>query len=110
MCRFVPFWLRILQSAGIDPVGILVFRNPADVASSLAERDGLLPQFSLLMWLRHMLDAERFTRMIPRAVVEYRDLLSDWRREVSPNWCEYRGRVAVSARSRRRCRRAIREA
>ncbi len=83
MCRFVPFWLRILQSAGIDPVGILVFRNPADVASSLAERDGLLPQFSLLMWLRHMLDAERFTRMIPRAVVEYRDLLGDWRREVS---------------------------
>ena len=31
------------------------------------------------MWLRHMLDAEHATRTIPRSVVSYRQLLTDWR-------------------------------
>ena len=92
MCRFVPFWLRILQAERDRAVGILVFRNPADVASSLAERDGLLPQFSLLMWLRHMLDAERSTR---RSLGRSSSIAISSERLAArgqPDWCEHRGR------------------
>ena len=31
------------------------------------------------MWLRHMLDAEYASRSLPRSVVSYRELLTDWR-------------------------------
>ncbi len=80
MCRFVPFWLRNLQAMSIPAAAVLVVRSPADVASSLAARDGLLPEFSLLMWLRHMLEAEYGTRSTPRSIIRYRDLLDDGRR------------------------------
>jgi len=79
MCRFVPFWLSTLDACAIEPAAILVVRDPVEVARSLAARDRLAPEFSLLMWLRHMLDAEHATRALPRSVVSYRELLSDWR-------------------------------
>jgi hypothetical protein len=79
MCRFVPFWLGALAESGITPSAILIVRDPVDVSRSLATRDRLAPEFSLLMWLRHTLDAEHATRTIPRSVVSYRQLLTDWR-------------------------------
>ena len=79
ICRFVPFWLRNLEAAHIDAVAILTLRAPADVASSLMARDGLDREQSLLIWLRHVLDAEFETRAIARSVVRYRDVLEDWR-------------------------------
>src|SRR4029453_17457071 len=53
--------------------------DPVEVSRSLAARDRLPAEFSLLMWLRHMLDAEHATRGLPRSIVGYRDLLTDWR-------------------------------
>jgi hypothetical protein len=49
------------------------------VAQSLAVRDGLEPELSLLIWLRHVLDAELHTRAVRRSFVRYRDLVEDWR-------------------------------
>jgi len=80
ICRVVPFWLRHLEASGIEPVPIITLRNPADVADSLANRDGLPRPFALLMWLRHMLEAERWTRGHRRTVVRYPDLLEDGHR------------------------------
>jgi hypothetical protein len=80
ICRFVPFWLRNLAEADIMPAAIITVRSPLEVAQSLAARDGFLLEQSLLLWLRHMLDAELETRTINRSVVRYRDLLEDWRR------------------------------
>jgi hypothetical protein len=79
MCRLVPFWLRTLEASAITACAILVVRDPVEVSRSLAARDALTSEFSLLMWLRHMLDAEGATRSIPRSVVSYRELLADWR-------------------------------
>ena len=79
ICRFVPFWLRNLEAAHIDAVAILTLRAPADVASSLMARDGLDREQSLLIWLRHVLDAEFETRAITRSVVRYRDVLENWK-------------------------------
>ena len=78
MCRFVPFWLQTLEAERIAPAAILVLRSPADVARSLAARNGFQPDLSLLIWLRHVLDAERDTRAVRRTLVRYADVLENW--------------------------------
>jgi hypothetical protein len=78
MCRFVPFWLRILEVEGIVPAAVLVLRSPGDVARSLAARNEFEPELSLLIWLRHVLDAESDTRAIRRTFVRYHDVLESW--------------------------------
>jgi hypothetical protein len=83
ICRLVPFWLSIVADMGGEPHFLLVIRNPLEVVASLKERDGLHPSKSVLLWLRHMLDAERDTRGYPRAVVGYDALLANWRNAVS---------------------------
>jgi O-antigen biosynthesis protein len=79
MCRFVPFWVRILKDQAITPVAVLVHRHPGEVARSLEARDGFGREHSLLIWLRHVLDAEFETRSSRRTFVRYRDLLEDWK-------------------------------
>jgi hypothetical protein len=79
MCRLVPFWLQTLEASDIEPAAILIVRDPVEVSRSLATRDRLSAEFSVLMWLRHMLDAEHATRGLPRSIVGYHELLTDWR-------------------------------
>jgi hypothetical protein len=79
ICRFVPFWLQLLHEEGIQPKAVLVMRPPFDVARSLRARDGVRLTLGVLMWLRHVLDAEAATRTIPRTWAPYADTLRDWR-------------------------------
>jgi hypothetical protein len=79
LCRLVPFWMRVLQAERITPAAIIPIRSPFEVARSLEIRNRLSREHSLLMWLRHVLDAEVETRSIVRTFVAYRDLLSDWK-------------------------------
>jgi hypothetical protein len=78
MCRLMPFWLPVLASAGIAATAILVVRNPHEVARSLLRRNALASTSSMLIWLRHMLEAEAETRLIPRTFVRCDDLLDRW--------------------------------
>jgi hypothetical protein len=82
ICRFAPLFLEALTDAGIMPECILVFRNPLEVAKSLASRDGMPLAEASLLWLRHVLDAEAATRRHRRAILFYGDLLKDWRGEL----------------------------
>ncbi len=79
MCRLMPLWRRVLAAARVEPTVVIVTRGVAAVSESLAVRDGLPDAYSSLMWLRHMLDAERDTRGWRRTFVEYDELLGDWR-------------------------------
>lgn len=79
LCRLVPYMVELLASEGAATRHVLMLRNPLAVAASLQERDGITPAFSMLMWLRHMLDGEAATRRAPRAIVSYENLLLDWR-------------------------------
>jgi hypothetical protein len=79
ICRLLPFWLRNLADNDITPVAILAIRDPFEVARSLAVRNGFGEQYSLLLWLRHVLDAELETRKITRSIVSYQQLLVDWK-------------------------------
>jgi hypothetical protein len=78
LCLLLDLWLPALQALQVSPSVLLVLRDPAEVAASLARRDGLPKALGLAMWLRHMLDAEQATRDLPRHVVSYEALLDDW--------------------------------
>lgn len=79
ICRLMPFWLPVLADAGIDSSAVLVFRNPYDVAASITDRNGLVRDEGLLLWMRHVLESEFHSRNIPRSLVRYEDLLANWR-------------------------------
>jgi hypothetical protein len=82
ICRFVPYTLSILADLGISPVAVLTARNPLEVALSLERRNNFDLSKSLMLWLRHVLDAEHQSRGLPRHILSYEDLLKDWRRQV----------------------------
>lgn len=82
ICRFVPFTLSILAELNIRPVAVLPIRNPLEVALSLQRRDNFSLPKSIMMWLRHILDAEHYSRGLPRYFVPYEGLLQDWRHQV----------------------------
>jgi len=78
-CRCVPIVADVLGEMGIEPRALLMLRSPSEIAQSLASRDGTTPAYAHLLWLRHMIDAERATRGMARVVVDYDGMLSDWR-------------------------------
>ncbi|MGH9865648.1 MAG: sulfotransferase family protein, partial [Candidatus Acidiferrales bacterium] len=79
ICRFVPIWREVAALLDANIKIVTPFRNPMEVASSLRMRDNLPIKESLLVWTRHVLEAEFFTRDLPRAFIAYEALLGDWR-------------------------------
>ncbi|MCB1463565.1 MAG: glycosyltransferase [Nitratireductor sp.] len=79
ICRFVSFFSEAALSAGYEVRSVVMFRNPLEVCESLERRNGMAREQAALLWLRHVLDAERESRNAPRAIVDYDSLLSDWR-------------------------------
>lgn len=83
MCRLLAVWLPAIASLGATPHVVLALRNPLSVAASLAARNGIARDHALLLWLAHVLEAERATRGLPRATVHYEDVIADWRTALS---------------------------
>jgi hypothetical protein len=79
IARLLPLWLDLLDDIDKRPVVIIAFRNPLEVAASLAQRDRLSPSKSLLLYINSYLAAELASRGRPRCFVCYNRLLSDWR-------------------------------
>ena len=79
----MPAWLQVLAELQYTTVAIMPVRNPLEVAQSLERRNGFPIAKSLLLWLRHVLDAEAATRQVPRALIDYDRLLDDWRTELA---------------------------
>jgi hypothetical protein len=80
ICRFAPFWIDVLKEIGATPRMVIPIRSPLEVALSLKKRDSMSLAKGLLLWLRHVLDAELATRSNPRSIFSWSGLLSDWRR------------------------------
>jgi hypothetical protein len=80
-CRFVPTIVETLAEHGVASRAVLMLRSPQAVARSIASRDGTTAAFAQLLWLRHMIDAERTTRGLARTVIAFEAMLADWRRE-----------------------------
>ena len=86
-CRFVPVVAQALTEMDVTPRAVLMLRSTAEIAASLASRDGTSPAYAHLLSLRHMIDAELGSRGMSRVVVDYDAMLADWRetaRRLSP--------------------------
>lgn len=93
IARFVPFYEEILKDKGFSVRCVIPFRDPLAVAQSLHARDGMNPGYASLLWLRHVLDAEFFTRSLTRSFSSFDALLRDWKmlvqklgRELDVTW------------------------
>jgi len=91
LCRLLPLWREVLAGKGIESSAVMALRDPGEVARSLRARledAAFRPaavaavERGLLLWLRHVLDAERRSRDMPRTVIDYPSLLEDWRTAV----------------------------
>jgi hypothetical protein len=79
ICRIAPFWFSVLEQKNIRPYVLIPFRSPLEVALSLRKLYGSSLNTGLLMWLRHNLDAEFFSRSYPRAFIHWPDLNENWK-------------------------------
>lgn len=79
LCLLLPWWAPQWAPLDSEPRFIIVLRSPDAVAASLGLRDGFSPVKSQLLWLQHLLRAERHTRGQPRCFLDYDDFLADWR-------------------------------
>ncbi len=82
-CRLLPVWKTLFKNHNIKPIYLIIYRHPSEVVKSLAHRDGLDKQHSLLLWLLHNLDAEYYTRTSARIFVNYSSLINNTNIELS---------------------------
>lgn len=83
LCRFLPLWADLLAELGIGASALLVVRHPGEVAASLKRRNDLPADAAYLSWLEHFSEAEAGSRGLPRSVISYEGLLSDWQRALA---------------------------
>jgi hypothetical protein len=79
MCRLLPVWRRALADLGRPAVALLPFRHPLEVVSSLARKAETPRPHGLMLWLTYVVAAERATRGMPRAFLDYDSLMASWR-------------------------------
>jgi hypothetical protein len=73
----LPLWLDVLQEMGMATRVIIPFRNPLDVANSMARLWRIPPDQSLRLWLYYMLSIKDSVRGIPHLFVHYDSFLED---------------------------------
>ncbi len=92
-CLLLPFWKTVFREMGIEVFVTIVLRDPIQVAKSLSARASFAEMkpasiinihTSALVWLRYVLDAERFSRDLPRIMVDYSTLITDWQSALKP--------------------------
>jgi len=77
LCHLFPLWLPVLARLDVEPRVLFAHRPAAEVAASLARRNGFSPAKSNLLWADHVLAAERATRGSRRSVIDFDDLLRE---------------------------------
>lgn len=78
MCRLGDVWIEAAIAADVEPLVLVMLRNPLEVMDSLEARDLMVTGYAELLWLRHILDAEHFSRGNKRIFFRYDQLLSNW--------------------------------
>lgn len=77
ICRFIPFYTEMLKSMGVETRFAIPFRNPVEVCDSLQLRDKMTRPYASLLWLRHIVDAEFYSRGYARSFFDYQELMDD---------------------------------
>lgn len=79
VCRFAPFWFDVLKELGAAPRVVMPLRAPMEVAHSLHAIHSMPLQQGLILWLRHVLDAEYSSRSTDRSIFTWKEFRNDWR-------------------------------
>ena len=74
-CVTFAFWAACL--AGLQPVVVLVHRNPLEIAESLRARDGCGAFYSLALWERYLRGCLDSLVGLPTLVTDYESLVAD---------------------------------
>jgi hypothetical protein len=77
--RFLSLWIDVLEDMYIEPIILIPFRNPLEVAASLAQRAAVPLSKALLLYFHSYLETELASRKVPRLFIQYNELLRDWR-------------------------------
>jgi hypothetical protein len=78
ICRLVPFWTAALERFGCAVKPVLTIRNPIEVGYSLFTKKKFSEPLGQMIWLRHVLDAERATRGATRFHTSFEQLMRSW--------------------------------
>ncbi len=84
LCRLLPWWETVWLALGSRPLFLLVRRAPAEVAASLARREGVSAGKAYLLWLRHVLESERATRRHDRILLDFSAFQTDENAALEP--------------------------
>ncbi|HTT79408.1 MAG TPA: Stf0 family sulfotransferase [Stellaceae bacterium] len=71
--RLLPMWRQVFRSLGLVPKPVLCLRNPAQIARSVAARDGLDPALGEYRWFLYMMDILQSFLDDEICVIEYED-------------------------------------
>lgn len=74
LCLLLPFWRKVLPS---QPVAVIVYRNPAEVAASLRTRSNISTRFGLALWERYVTLSFQGCRGLPMLVCSYASLVGN---------------------------------
>jgi len=75
-------WLDAAQRSGFSVKVIIPLRHPREVSASVGAPGSMPIELADAMWLKYNLLSERRSRGRPRVVVEYTNLLRNWKTEV----------------------------
>ena len=84
LCRLLPWWEPVWAATSTQPLYVIVRRQPSEVAASLARREGFSAGKSHLLWLWHLVEAERGSRSGPRVFIDFKEFLTDWQAALEP--------------------------
>lgn len=78
LCRLLPIWLEAAAKLGKRVSAIHAVRSPLDAAASMHARNDLALQVGVWIWIRHIVEAEAYTRALPRVFINYETLITNW--------------------------------
>ncbi len=77
ICLLFPIWEMACKELNIEIKTILPYRNPMEVATSLQKRNNFSIEKGLLLWIKHFLSAEYFSRKYERIFISFDNLLDE---------------------------------
>ncbi|QDP02170.1 sulfotransferase family protein [Thalassotalea sp. PS06] len=80
----LPFWHDVFQSATVNPVYVLMIRNPLEVAASLHKRDKFSQDKSLMLWLNYNFFSYLYSANSARVIIDFEQLLENPKKAIAP--------------------------
>lgn len=88
ICRFQSLTASALENMGYTPKFAIITRNPLEVGQSLCARNKLPVKTGILLWLRHVLDSEFYSRGFDRGFATFEQLIAEPSKTLQALWAD----------------------